>query len=76
MKSKRTSFRSPWQNGVAERFVGNCRRDLLGYVIVLNDRHLKCSMNEYVNYYHDGRIHLGLAKGAPSRPYIGDGIRT
>ncbi len=24
---KRTSFRSPWQNGVAERWVGNCRRD-------------------------------------------------
>jgi putative transposase len=26
---KRTSFRSPWQNGAAERWVGNCRRDLL-----------------------------------------------
>jgi hypothetical protein len=31
---KRTSFRSPWQNGVAERWVGNCRRDLLDHVIV------------------------------------------
>ena len=26
---KRTSFRSPWQNGIAERWVGSCRRDLL-----------------------------------------------
>jgi putative transposase len=25
----RTAFRSPWQNGVAERWVGGCRRDLL-----------------------------------------------
>lgn len=25
----RTSFRSPWQNGIAERWVGSCRRDLL-----------------------------------------------
>ncbi len=25
----RTTFRSPWQNGVAERWVGSCRRDLL-----------------------------------------------
>jgi putative transposase len=33
-ESKRTSFRSPWQNGVAERFVGSCRRDLLDHVIV------------------------------------------
>jgi putative transposase len=24
----RTAFRSPWQNGVAERWVGSCRRDL------------------------------------------------
>ena len=23
---KRTSFRSPWQNGIAERWVGSCRR--------------------------------------------------
>ena len=25
----RTSFRSPWQNGVAERWLESCRRDLL-----------------------------------------------
>ena len=25
----RTSFESPWQNGVAERWVGSCRRELL-----------------------------------------------
>src|ERR1700737_1108185 len=37
----RTAFRSPWQNGVAERWVGSCRRDLLDHVIVLNERHLK-----------------------------------
>src|SRR5579862_3838926 len=37
----RTAVRSPWQNGVAERFVGNCRRDLLDHVIVTNERHLR-----------------------------------
>ena len=37
----RTSFRSPWQNGVAERWVGSCRRDLLDHVIPLNDGHLR-----------------------------------
>jgi putative transposase len=36
----RTSFESPWQNGVAERWVGSCRRELLDHVIVLNERHL------------------------------------
>ncbi len=48
----RTAFRSPWQNGVAERWVGSCRRDLLDHVIVLNERHLRRLMAEYVRYYH------------------------
>jgi transposase InsO family protein len=66
IQPKRTSFRSPWQNGVAERWVGNCRRDLLDHVIVLNQRHLKRLMSEYVHYYHDDRTHLALAKGTPA----------
>jgi putative transposase len=61
----RTAFRSPWQNGVAERWVGSCRRDLLDHVIVLNERHLKRLMTEYVRYYHEDRTHLGLAKDTP-----------
>jgi putative transposase len=61
----RTAFRSPWQNGVAERWVGSCRRDLLDHVIVLNEQHLKRLMSEYVRYYHEGRTHLGLAKDTP-----------
>ena len=59
IEPKRTSFRSPWQNRVAERFVGNCRRDLLDHVILLNERHLKRLMTEYIRYYHDDRTHLG-----------------
>ena len=65
----RTAFRSPWQNGVAERWVGSCRRDLLDHVIIVNERHLKRLMAEYVRYYHEDRTHLGLAKDTPeSRP--------
>lgn len=62
----RTAFRSPWQNGVAERWVGSCRRDLLDHVIVLNEGHLKRLMTEYVRYYHEDRTHLGLAKDTPA----------
>jgi putative transposase len=29
----RTAYRSPWQNGVVERWVGSCRRELLDQVI-------------------------------------------
>jgi hypothetical protein len=38
---KRTSFRSPWQNGIAERWVGSCRRDLLDHMVALNEHHLE-----------------------------------
>jgi hypothetical protein len=63
---KQTSFRSPWQNGVAERWVGNCRRDLVDHVIVLNERHLKRLMREYISYYHEDRTHLALDKKTPA----------
>jgi transposase InsO family protein len=67
----RTSFRSPWQNGVAERWVGNCRRELLNHVIVMNQNHLYRLMEEYVNYYNDDRTHYSLNKDSPStRPVL------
>jgi putative transposase len=36
MAPKRTAYRSPWQNGVAERWVGSARRELLNHVIVFD----------------------------------------
>lgn len=66
-KAVRTSFRSPWQNGIAERWVGSCRRDLLDHVVPLNERHLKRLLSEYVRYYHEDRTHLGLEKDTPNR---------
>ena len=62
----RTSFESPWQNGVAERWVESCRKDLLDHVIAVNERHLKRLLSEYVRYYHEDRTHLGLGKGTPN----------
>ena len=35
-KPIRSGYRSPWQNGIAERWVGSIRRELLDHVIVLN----------------------------------------
>jgi transposase InsO family protein len=66
IEPKRTSFQSPWQNGVAERFIGSCRRDLLDQVIVMNEHHLKRLVNEYIHYYDEDRTHIGLAKQTPA----------
>ncbi len=37
----RAAYRSPWQNGAAERWVGSRRRELLDHVIVFNEAHLR-----------------------------------
>ena len=65
LEPTRTSYQSPWQNGVAERFVGTVRRELLDHAIVLDDRHLRRLLGEYLAYYHEDRTHLGIAKDAP-----------
>jgi transposase InsO family protein len=65
--SRQTSVGSPWQNGVAERWVGSCRREMLDHVIALNERHLKRLLADYISYYHDDRTHLALNKQTPSR---------
>jgi putative transposase len=62
----RTSFESPWQNGIAERWVESCRRDVLDHVIAGNEDHLKRLLSEYVWYYHEDRTHLGLGTGTPA----------
>src|SRR5215470_5304416 len=66
IKCVRTSLRSPWQNGVAERWVESCRRDLLDHVIALDERHLRRLLSEYVRYHHEDRTHLGLGKETPN----------
>jgi putative transposase len=61
----RTSYRSPWQNGVAERWVRSFRNDLLDHVIVLHEAHLRRLARDYLLYYHSDRTHDGLDKDTP-----------
>ena len=64
-KPVRTVYRNPWQNAVAERWIGSCRRELLEHVVILSERHLVRLIRSYLSYYHKDRCHLGLAKDAP-----------
>ena len=50
---KRTSMQAPWQNGLAERWVGSCRREILDHVIPLNEQHLRRLMRDYVRYHQE-----------------------
>ncbi len=68
LESKPTAYRSPWQNGTAERWVGTVRRELLDHVIVLDERHLRRLLREYVDYYNDERVHTQLRDSPAGRP--------
>lgn len=50
IEPKSTAFRSPWQNGLADRWVGTVKRDLLDHVIVIDEQHLRRLLREYVDY--------------------------
>jgi transposase InsO family protein len=65
LQPKGTSIRSPWQNGIAERWVGSCRRELLDHIIPLNEKHLRRLVRDYVAYYQEDRIHDALDKDTP-----------
>ncbi len=66
VRAVRTSFQSPWQNDVPERWIGTCRRELLDHVIVLNAQHLRRLLREFLEYYHHDRTHLSLGKDPPT----------
>ena len=68
IKPKRTAYRSPWQNGTAERWVGSCRREVLDHVIVFNEEHLRRLLRGYVSYYNAERVHTRLQDAPEGRP--------
>ena len=67
LQPKRTSVRAPWQNGIAERWVGSCRREILNHVIALNKQHLRRLIRDYVKYHHEDRTHDSLKKDTPNK---------
>ena len=64
----RTAYRSPWQNPIAERWVGTCRRELLDHVVVFGERHLRRLLADYVAYYNAERVHTRLGDSPEGRP--------
>jgi len=67
IEPRRTAFRSPWQNGIAERWVGSARRELLDHAIVLNEDRLRRLLREYVEYYDADRVHTELRDSPKGR---------
>ena len=68
IEPKRTAFRPPWQNGLAERWVETVKLDLLDHVIVIDERHLRRLLREYVGFYNAERVHTILRDAPTGRP--------
>ena len=51
----KTPVRCPPANAFCERLIGTMRRECLDWLIVLNDRHLRCVLQEWVAHYNQGR---------------------
>jgi putative transposase len=56
----KTPVRAPKANAVCERFIGSVRRECLDHVIILNERHLRRLVHEYVDYFNHARPHQGI----------------
>jgi len=65
IKTKRTALHSPWQNGICERLIGIVRRELLDYMIPLNQGHLERLLAEYVDYYNHTCTHQAIDGETP-----------
>jgi transposase InsO family protein len=61
---------SPWQNGIAERFIGTLRRECLDQVVIFGEAHLRRILLAYAPYYNQARTHLALQKDSPVRRAI------
>ena len=66
IRSHFTRIMSPWQNGVAERWVRTVRRELTDHVIPLSEQHLRTLLLEYVQHYNEDRTHTTLGLDSPA----------
>ena len=61
----RTPPRAPKANSIAERLVASIRRECLDHVVVINERHPRTVLAEFVHYYNNERPHRTLCLDSP-----------
>jgi putative transposase len=64
----KTPVRCPQANAFCERLIGTIRRECLDWLIVLNERHLRLVLREWVAHYNHGRPHASLGPGIRDAP--------
>ncbi len=60
-----TPYRAPRANAVCERWIGSVRREVLDWLLITGERHLRHVLREYVEHYNLARPHRSLGLLAP-----------
>jgi transposase InsO family protein len=73
--------RSPWQSPYVERMIDSVRRECLDNAVVLGERHLRRSLEDYFAHYHSWRCHRSLEMDRPEPrpvwpPEVGEVARS
>jgi transposase InsO family protein len=72
----RTPPRTPNANAVAERIVRTIRTECLDHLIVIDERHLRAVLAEFVDYYNRDRPHRSLELQSPQPSSVRAGGRV
>jgi transposase InsO family protein len=65
IESIRTLVQAPRANAIGERVVRTLRREWLGHILPLNERHVRAVLTEFVAYYNQDRPHRSLGLETP-----------
>ncbi|GGP72634.1 integrase core domain-containing protein [Saccharothrix coeruleofusca] len=63
-----SGVRIPRMNAIMERWIHNCRRELLDRTLIWNQQHLLHVLREYERFYNTHRPHQGIANARPLQP--------
>ena len=58
---------APGANAVCERMIGTLRRELFDRLLIVNERHLRRVLTEYLLHYNAARAHRALGQLAPAQ---------
>ena len=60
---------APRANAICERMIGTLRRELLDRLLIVNERHLRQVLTEYLRHYNTARPHRALGQLAPAQAH-------
>lgn len=65
-----TPVQAPKANAIAERLIGTLRRECLDHMIIINERHARRVLWQYMAHYNGARPHRTLGLETPTGPPV------